>query len=250
MVCLQHFIHSIHFNKNKMMKFAIACFLFVGVNGMGTPICPNGLQGYNSSNNAASFCCPIDCGACGGIGCGSFGQENGLIGRDCCQNLIFDTQVFCDESLSAPCIMESFIDDPDLYYEVVEEELEKEVEQVCSNGFPGFGSKNNAAEFCCPLGCNFCGGVGCGSSGEEFGLFGIDCCQSGIFSTQVFCEYSGSSPCIVESFIDDPKLYTTSIQEEDSGLLSSSSSKKHGISIISIFMTVFGIILFGVSSEN
>ena len=219
------------------------------VHGIMNSTCTNGLAGYGSSNNAADFCCPLECGACGGVDCGSFGKEYGLIGADCCQSEIFHSQVFCNESDSAPCIVESYIEDPELYDTVVE--VVEEETQTCSNGLPGYSSVNNAAEFCCPLGCGYCGGIGCGSSGEEFGLIGLDCCQSGIFSTQVFCSESDSSPCIIESYLLDPTLYTTSVAQEDSGLSpdangsndSNGSNGSNGIYGISGIMAVFGTVV-------
>ena len=221
-------------------------FFIKKVSGIVDSTCTNGLVGYGSTNNAADFCCPLECGACGGIGCGSFGKEFGLIGEDCCQSGIFFSQVFCSESESAPCIIESYIDDPSLYGVTMEEE-DIGKEQTCSNGLPGYSSANNAAEFCCPLGCGYCGGVGCGSSGQEFGLVGLDCCQSGIFSTQVFCSESDSSPCIIESYLSDPSLYTTSIAQEDAGLspYSSSASGMYEKSVLLGIMAVFGTVVSG-----
>lgn len=223
------------------MKFAILNFLANFVLANATPTCPNGLPGYNSSNNAAEFCCPLGCNSCGGVGCSTFGKEFGLGTSDCCQSGVFHSQVFCNETESAPCIIESYIDDPDLYGVTVGEEIDA---QFCSNGLPGYSSANNAAEFCCPLGCNFCGGIGCGSSGQESGLVGLDCCQSGIFSTQVFCKENVSAPCIIESYLSDHSLYTTTVAQEDSGL--SDTSSANGSSVV--FSLVSGIVSLAVSA--
>ena len=212
------------------------------VHGITDSTCTNGLPGYSSLNNAAEFCCPLECGACGGVNCGSFGKEYGLVGADCCQSEIFHSQVFCSESDSAPCIIESYIEDPDRYEVVV-----KEDEQTCSNGLPGYSSANNAGEFCCPLGCSYCGGIGCGSSGQEFGLVGLDCCQSGIFSSQVYCGEDVSAPCIIESYLSEVSMYTTSVAQENAGEgeFSPLSSSANGLRLgFSGIMAVSGMVFF------
>ena len=107
---------------------------------------------------------------------------------------------------------------------------------TCTNVLPGYSSSNKLAEFCCPLGCGYCGGVGCGSSGEEFGLVGLDCCQSGIFSTQIFCNENTTAPCIIESYTETGNQAT--IDQEDRGITSSAIRKYHKSSVISGIMVV------------
>ena len=43
---------------------------------------------------------------CGGAGCGIRAREAGLTADDCCVGRIMDSDVFCDDSGTAPCIIE------------------------------------------------------------------------------------------------------------------------------------------------
>ena len=67
----------------------------------------------------------------------------------------------------------------------------------CINGFPGIDGKDmNGVDVCCPLECNQCGGVGCGSNGER-GFGNKECCINGILNNQQNCSVSGAAPCII-----------------------------------------------------
>ena len=62
--------------------------------------CVNGLAGIDGADdNGELVCCPLGCGACGGIGCGSFPGGN----TQCCANGILNNQQDCSVSGAAPC---------------------------------------------------------------------------------------------------------------------------------------------------
>ncbi|CAM9915071.1 unnamed protein product, partial [Hapterophycus canaliculatus] len=64
---------------------------------------------------------------------------------------------------------------------------------TCLNGFEGL---DGFGSYCCPIGCNQCGGNGCASSGAENGLSGTECCGGGVKRAGVYCADSGAAPCI------------------------------------------------------
>ena len=68
-------------------------------------------------------------------------------------------------------------------------------ETACSNGITGV----EASGMCCALGCGTCGGPGCGKRGAADGLTAADCCVSRIRRSGVFCDVSGTAPCIIDS---------------------------------------------------
>ncbi|CAM9759794.1 unnamed protein product [Ascophyllum nodosum] len=136
--------------------------------------CSNGIAGVEASG----MCCTLGCGTCGGPGCGSRGAADGLTAEDCCAWRIRDSGVFCDVSGTAPCIIDS-----------------SSTETVCSNGIAGV----EASGMCCTLGCGTCGDPGCGSRGAADGLTAEDCCTSRIRDSGVFCDVSGTAPCIIDS---------------------------------------------------
>ena len=68
-------------------------------------------------------------------------------------------------------------------------------ETACSNGIAGV----EASGMCCTLGCGTCGGPGCGSRGAADGLTAEDCCAWRIRDSGVFCDVSGTAPCIIDS---------------------------------------------------
>lgn len=70
--------------------------LFRG-NSHGPATCSNGVPGVE--NFAGEVCCPVSCEVCGGDGCGEFGVD------DCCSSNIMGSDVYCDISGEAPCIL-------------------------------------------------------------------------------------------------------------------------------------------------
>ncbi|CAN0465773.1 unnamed protein product, partial [Ascophyllum nodosum] len=122
----------------------------------------------------SGVCCVAECGTCGGSGCGSRGRADGLTAADCCVGRITDSNVFCDVSKAAPCIIESA--------------------STCSNGVIGV----EARGACCVAQCVTCGGAGCGMRAREAGLTADDCCVGRIMDSDVFCDDSGTAPCIIE----------------------------------------------------
>lgn len=69
--------------------------------GTGVETCSNGMDGKEGSG----VCCPSGCTQCGGDGCSSAGDEAGLTESDCCQEAILQSNVFCEDTDSAPCIL-------------------------------------------------------------------------------------------------------------------------------------------------
>ena len=65
--------------------------------------CSNGISGVEASG----MCCTLGCGTCGGRGCGRRGAADGLTAADCCTSRIRRSGVFCDDTLTAPCIIDS-----------------------------------------------------------------------------------------------------------------------------------------------
>ena len=64
--------------------------------------CSNGITGVEESG----VCCVLECGTCGGRGCGSRGRDFGLGGSDCCSRLIDEFGVLCSSAGTAPCIID------------------------------------------------------------------------------------------------------------------------------------------------
>ncbi|CAM9132401.1 unnamed protein product [Ectocarpus sp. 12 AP-2014] len=61
--------------------------------------CSNGLPGYQDGQ----ACCLMNCGMCGGDGCGSV---NGTAGAsDCCPSTIINSARVCGGDIVAPCII-------------------------------------------------------------------------------------------------------------------------------------------------
>ncbi|CAM9304229.1 unnamed protein product [Ectocarpus sp. 12 AP-2014] len=74
------------------------------ITGSTTATCSNGVAGVE--NEMGTVCCPIECGDfCGGEEC----VINALL---CCSSSIIDSDVYCDESDEAPCIIGSASDTP------------------------------------------------------------------------------------------------------------------------------------------
>ena len=92
--------------------------------------------------------------------------------------------MFCEDSGTAPCI----ITRPE-----PPSPTPTPVEATCSNGIvgvEGFGE-------CCTLGCGTCGGEDCRQRAREAGLEAGDCCATRIRASGVYCEDSGTAPCII-----------------------------------------------------
>ena len=65
---------------------------------------------------------------------------------------------------------------------------------TCINGV--FGVEAGGA--CCVTQCGACGGAGCGSRGSAAGLTADDRCIGRIMDSNVFCDVSGTAPCITD----------------------------------------------------
>lgn len=53
------------------------------------------------------MCCVAECGICGGDGCRKRAEAAFLTPEDCCATNIEASGVYCDDSQSAPCIIDS-----------------------------------------------------------------------------------------------------------------------------------------------
>ncbi|CAN0456063.1 unnamed protein product, partial [Scytosiphon promiscuus] len=62
--------------------------------------CSNGIAGYGASNDNGEACCPLDCGFCGGVGCGAGGRN-----KECCINGVLNNQAACSDTNLAPCVV-------------------------------------------------------------------------------------------------------------------------------------------------
>ena len=67
--------------------------------------------------------------------------------------------------------------------------------QMCSNGIAGV----EGSDACCVADCGTCGGSGCGSRARAAGLTADDCCIGRIRDANVFCDDSGTAPCLVST---------------------------------------------------
>ena len=67
--------------------------------------------------------------------------------------------------------------------------------QVCNNDIAGIESSN----VCCAADCGTCGGSGCARRARRAGLTPDDCCTGLIKDADVFCDDSGTAPCIIGS---------------------------------------------------
>lgn len=64
---------------------------------------------------------------------------------------------------------------------------------MCSNGISGVERDG----YCCPLMCGACGGSGCSQRARVAGLTSDDCCVTRINESGVYCDESGTAPCII-----------------------------------------------------
>ena len=66
-------------------------------------------------------------------------------------------------------------------------------QEVCSNRIPGV----ETGSVCCVAECGTCGGTGCRDRATVVGLTADDCCSQCISDSSVYCEDSGTAPCII-----------------------------------------------------
>ncbi|CAN0467500.1 unnamed protein product, partial [Discosporangium mesarthrocarpum] len=62
-------------------------------------VCSNGSPGYQRDE----VCCKMDCGFCGGVGCGAVPGTNGA--SDCCPTDIRAAGQCCGAGVVAPCLI-------------------------------------------------------------------------------------------------------------------------------------------------
>ncbi|CAM9507739.1 unnamed protein product [Ectocarpus fasciculatus] len=84
-----------------------ACDSSSGTAGLTTAAttCANGLEGVGDANGVV--CCPLGCDQCAGDGCLMAGADAGLGWESCCGEGIKASDVYCDETSEAPCIIGS-----------------------------------------------------------------------------------------------------------------------------------------------
>lgn len=63
--------------------------------------CSNGIAGVERDG----YCCSPGCGTCGGTGCSKRARQAGLLPDDCCISRISDSEVYCNDTGMAPCII-------------------------------------------------------------------------------------------------------------------------------------------------
>jgi len=66
--------------------------------------CPGSIPGISAGD---TVCCPFECKQCGGRGCASSGSAAGLGWEECCGSGVKESDIYCDESGKAPCIIGS-----------------------------------------------------------------------------------------------------------------------------------------------
>ncbi|CAN0369326.1 unnamed protein product [Ectocarpus sp. 6 AP-2014] len=66
--------------------------------------CSNGLEGIDGNG---VVCCPLECNQCGGTGCTTSGSAADLGWESCCGGGVKASDVYCDETNEAPCIIGS-----------------------------------------------------------------------------------------------------------------------------------------------
>ncbi|CAM9220243.1 unnamed protein product, partial [Sphacelaria rigidula] len=151
--------------------------------------CSNGIQGVD---NGSGVCCRVNCGFCGGQGCGAVSGTNGA--SDCCPDTIIEESggAFCGE---APCVMEGFTPAPaNPAFDGTAAPVDP---STCSNGLSGY----QDGDVCCVEACGQCGGAGCGTIPGTGGS--ANCCSSTIRVSGVVC---GEPPCIIEGYTPAPAV--------------------------------------------
>ncbi|CAM9871033.1 unnamed protein product [Scytosiphon promiscuus] len=73
--------------------------------------CSNGVTGIEGSNDDGTVCCPVECGQCGTSECHQAGLAVDLDNTHCCVTGVLVTKGLCSESETAPCIIETGLDD-------------------------------------------------------------------------------------------------------------------------------------------
>lgn len=73
---------------------------------------------------------------------------------------------------------------------------------TCVDGTPGVDGNNIV---CCASGCSPCAGSGCSMNSLPLG--GDDCCGTQIKESGVYCDDSGTAPCIIGSDPDGKLVY-------------------------------------------
>ncbi len=62
------------------------------------------IEGILGENDEGVVCCPLECGQCGGPGCGKAGDGN----KACCVNGVLQNQPHCMVEGAAPCVFDRF----------------------------------------------------------------------------------------------------------------------------------------------
>ncbi|CAN0351414.1 unnamed protein product, partial [Ectocarpus sp. 8 AP-2014] len=92
------------------------------------------------------------------------------------------------------------------------------------NGVAGI--ESSGSSYCCPVGCQTCGGVGCDSSGEAAGLDEYSCCTDFILEAGSYCLVSNEAPCIMDNMpsptppTPGPNVAMVSVPDLESAVLS------------------------------
>ena len=135
-----------------------------------------------------NYCCPSECGECGGPGCGS--RPGG--GSDCCGTSIRDSGLFCDFN-DAPCIIHpNFQEDPP-----IPNDHDPIPDPNCEFGIAATGVNDNV---CCVEECGTCGGPGCTDRSLETGF---PCCGGAIYTSGISCDEYGA-PCLISAPTPEP----------------------------------------------
>ncbi|CAM9516484.1 unnamed protein product [Choristocarpus tenellus] len=119
-------------------------------------------------------CCPLECGVCGGSGCGVI---PGTTAEMCCSENIMASSQLCSVTGVAPCVIDSA----------------EASNTTCSNGLEGI--EDPILDVCCASNCGQCGGEGCGSIVGTGGA--SDCCSNTIASSGSSCNDTRAAPCII-----------------------------------------------------
>ncbi|CAN0144401.1 unnamed protein product [Discosporangium mesarthrocarpum] len=117
----------------------------------------------------------MDCGLCGGVGCGAVTGTRGA--SDCCPTDIRAAGQYCGAGVVAPCLIDGFTPSP--VNPALVGTSAPVVYNQCEDYTPGF--QDGAA--CCKMECGQCGGPGCGTIP---GTGGPDnCCSANVIANNV-----------------------------------------------------------------
>ncbi|CAM9751774.1 unnamed protein product [Ascophyllum nodosum] len=177
--------------------------------------CSNGFLGIQTGD----VCCSIECGRCGGSGCGDLPGGNDF----CCTGRISTSGSPCSEVDEAPCFLTGGMhqcglcggvgcssapggkdscctsailttgspcsDVGEAPCFISNSSGTSMATCTCSNGFPGI----QKGDVCCDMECGLCGGVGCSSAPG-----GADsCCTSSILANGTSCSDVDEAPCFI-----------------------------------------------------